>query len=89
MRITELDKTVLLAMLVFTKGSLNTFISEEQLTKRFAVRKRALVRSSINSLVKDKLIIKHPKEKKYKFTKNGLKMASKVLHQGAKLWYMK
>jgi predicted transcriptional regulator len=89
MGITELDKTVLLSILVFTKGSLTSFITEQQLTKKFAMRKRILVRSAIKDLVKNKLLIIHSKEKKYKLTKKGLETASKVLHQGAKLWYMK
>ena len=83
---TELDKTVLLAFLVFTKGSLDTYISQKKITSGFAIRKRKAVRRSIKKLTKEKLLIKHTKENKHKFTKNGLKSTSKVLSEGAKLW---
>lgn len=83
---TELDKTILLAFLVFTKGSLDTYISEKEITSKFAMRKRKLVRISIRKLVREKLLIKHPKENKYKFSKRGLKSASRVLSEGAKMW---
>jgi len=89
MLLNELDKTVLLAMLVFTRGSIDAAVTEQQLTKNFATRKKILVKSSINDLIKNGYIIYTPKENKYKFSKMGLETASKVLHQGAKLWYMK
>ena len=89
MLLNELDKTVLLAMLVFTKGSLDSTITEEQLVKKFAVRKKIQVKSSLEDLTKNGYIVYFPNENKYKFSKMGLETASQVLHQGAKLWYMK
>ena len=89
MTLTELDKTILLAALVFTKGSIKIFIVEDKIVLKFPMRKRVLVRESLYNLVKNKLLDKHPKEKKYKLTEEGRKTASKALHQGAKLWYMK
>jgi len=89
MLLNELDRTVLLAMLVFTKGSLDSAITEEELIKRFAMRKKPQVKSSLETLIKNGYIVYLPKENKYKFSKIGLETASQVLHQGAKLWYMK
>lgn len=89
MLLKELDKTILLAMLIFTKGSLDSAVSEEDLIKRFAVRKKFQVKSSLEELIKHGYIIYLPKENKYKFSKVGLETASQVLHQGAKLWYMR
>jgi phage pi2 protein 07 len=89
MLLNELDKTVLLAMLVFTKGSLDSAITEEELIKRFAMRKKLQVKSSLKCLMKNGYIVYLPEENKYKFSKMGLETASQVLHQGAKLWYMK
>ncbi|MCS7135269.1 MAG: hypothetical protein N3E38_03045 [Candidatus Aenigmarchaeota archaeon] len=89
MLLKELDKTILLAMLIFTKGSLDSAVSEEDLIKRFAVRKKFQVKSSLEELIKQGYIIYLPKENKYKFSKTGLETASQVLHQGAKLWYMR
>lgn len=83
---TELDKTIMLAFLVFTKGSLDTYVSEEAVTSKFAMRKRKLVRISIRKLVKEKVLIRHEVENKYRLSNEGLKLASKVLAGGAKLW---
>lgn len=89
MLLNDLDRTVLLAMLVFTRGSLDSTVSEDQIIQKFATRKKILVKSSINELIKNGYIIQLPKDNKYKFSKIGLETASQVLHQGAKLWYMK
>lgn len=87
--LTELEKTVLLAILVFAKGSLIVYVSEEQLTSKFPMRKRVLVREGLKDLVKAGLLEKDKKQAKYKLTKEGQQYASKLLHQGAKLWYLK
>lgn len=89
MLLNELDRTVLLAMLVFTKGSLDSAVTEEQLTQKFAIRKKTLVKSSIKDLIKNGYLLHSSEDNKYKFSKVGLETASQVLHQGAKLWYMK
>ena len=89
MLLNELDKTVLLAMLVFTKGSLDSAITEEQLIKKFAIRKKIQVKTSLEELIKNGYIVYLPKENKYKFSKIGLETASQVLYQGAKLLYMR
>ena len=89
MTLTELDKTILLAILVFAKGSIKTFILEDKIVLKFPMRKRILVRESLFDLTKNKLLEKHPKEKKHRLTEEGKISASRILHQGAKLWYMK
>lgn len=79
-------------MLVFTKGSIRVYIKEEQITLKFPMRKRVLVRESLRDLTKNRLIEKmekSSKDKRYKLTEDGKKEAAKTLHQGAKLWYMK
>lgn len=85
-RIKELDKTILLAFLVLTKGSLDKYMKEEDITSKFARMKRKMIRYALHRLVHAKLLSKHPKENKYKFTREGLNEAKKVLYQGAKLW---
>ncbi len=92
MTLTELDKTILLAMLVFTKGSTRVAIKEDQIVLKFPMRKRVLVRESLSDLTKNKLIEKiekSPKDRRYRLTEDGKEQAAKILHQGAKLWYMK
>jgi hypothetical protein len=86
MKLTELEKTIMLVFLVFTKGSLEKYLKEEFITSKFTMRRRIVVRRSLVRLVKDGLLIKHPEEASYKFSKKGLKRASDLLHEGAKLW---
>jgi len=85
MKLTELEKTILLVFLVFTKSSLDRYLTEEFITSKFTMRQRKMVRISLKRLRKEGLIIKHPRER-YKFSKTGLKRASSILHEGAKLW---
>jgi hypothetical protein len=86
MRLTELEKTIMLVFLVFTKGSVDKHLSEEFILSKFVPRQRKLVRRAIRRLIKNSLLDKKPKELNYKFTKQGLKRASRILHEGAKLW---
>jgi hypothetical protein len=86
MKLTELEKTIILVFLVFTKGSLDKYLKEGFITSKFTMRQRIVVRRSLVRLVKDGLLIKHPKEASYKFSKKGLKRASDLLHEGVKLW---
>ena len=88
MRQTELEKTMLLAFLVITKGSTDVYVKEDEITSKFAMRKRKLVRISLERLNKQGSLKKHPKKKEYKFTKKGIESASVVLREGAKLWIM-
>ena len=88
MRLTELEKTILLAFLVITKGSIDVYLKEDDITSKFAMRKRKLVRISLERLRKQGFLKKHPRKKEYKFTKNGIKSASVVLSEGARLWGM-
>lgn len=88
MRFTELEKTMLLMLLVFIKGSFDIYVEEKKITSKFSMRKRKFVRTSLDRLKKEGLLIKHPREKKYKFSKKGLEAASNMLHEGAKLWGM-
>lgn len=84
MRSTELEKTVLLVFMVFTKGSTEKYLDENFITSKFTRRKRKFVRKSLKKLAKEGILDR--KKKSYRFTKKGLKEASKILHEGAKLW---
>lgn len=86
MPFTELEKTILLAFLSFTKGSTRKYLEEKFITSKFTMRKRKYVRISLKKLAKEGILKKHKKEKKYRFTKKGVGEASKILHEGAKLW---
>jgi predicted transcriptional regulator len=85
---TEFDKSILLGMLVLTKGSKEKFVDRKEITSKFARAKRKYIIGSLRKLVREGYIEKNPKEDKYKFTKEGLEEASKLLMEGAKLWYM-
>lgn len=84
---TELDKTLLLGMLMLTQGSKEKNVPKGKITEKFARSKRKYVVRGLNRL-KYKKLIKEPKKGEYKFTDKGLKEASKTLTEGAQLWYM-
>ena len=86
MRLTELEKTIMLIFLVFTKGSLDKPLSEDFILSKFVPRQRKMVRKALKRLVKNNLLVK--KKVNYNLTKEGLKESSKMLHEGAKLWKM-
>ncbi|MDI6825700.1 MAG: hypothetical protein QMD36_00690 [Candidatus Aenigmarchaeota archaeon] len=88
MKLTELEKTILLVFLVFTKGSVDKYLQEDFIASKFTKRQRPIVRSYLRRLSRDGLLEKHPTEASYKLVKLGLKHASKILHEGTKLWKM-
>jgi hypothetical protein len=81
--LTELEKTILLAFLVLDRDE---YFSEEELILKFPARQRKIVRRYVKKLEKTNLIEKHPIKPSYKLTKEGVKQALKLLHEGAKLW---
>jgi len=85
-RIREVDKTILLGFLVLTKGSLDKYVKQEDITSKFPPMKRKMIRYALKRLVHARLLSEHPEENTYKFTQDGLNEARKVLYQGAKLW---
>ncbi len=86
MKSIELEKTILLVLLVFTKGSVDKCLTEDLIVSKFTKRQRSLVRKSLKRLKDEGLLIKKPKEMSYRFTDKGLKRASTILSEGAKLW---
>lgn len=83
MKLTELERTILLVFLVFSKKK-EKFLDESFICSKFTRRQRSLVRRFIKRLEKEKLIIKHPEG--YKLSRKGLNEALKTLHEGVKLW---
>jgi len=83
-KLTELEKIILLIFLVFSKG--DKYLSEGFVLSKFVPRRRKMVRISMKRLIKNHLLLEHPIEKSYMLTKEGLRQASKILHEGAKLW---
>ncbi len=82
MKLTELEKTVLITFLVFMKKKKS--ISEEEIVLKFPRRQRKNVREAIENLKKNGFLISE--EKKAKLTEKGIKEAMKLLKTGARLW---
>ena len=80
--LTELEKTILLAFLVLAK---DRYLPEDDLVFRFPTRQRKIVRRYIKKLEKLNLVEKHPKKKSYRLTKDGMKRALRLLHEGARM----
>lgn len=83
-KLTELEKTILLIFLVFSKRE--KYLSEGFILSKFVPRQRKMARISMKRLIKNNLLLERPIKKSYNLTKEGLKQALKLLYEGAKLW---
>jgi Mn-dependent DtxR family transcriptional regulator len=83
--ITELEKTILLAFLISSKGNIKKFISGESVVRRFKVRQRRMVAMFMEKLVKKGMLEK--RYRSYRLTDGGVKVARGLLVTGAGLWY--
>ncbi|MBD3155586.1 MAG: hypothetical protein GF368_02930 [Candidatus Aenigmarchaeota archaeon] len=83
---TELEKTLLLGMLMLTKGSKEKIVPKNKITEKFARSKRKYVSRGLDRLVDKEFLEKV--EGGYKFKDKGLEEGSKALTEGAQLWYM-
>lgn len=84
-KLTELEKTILLAFLALTKGSTSKYISGDTIVLKFPKFQRKSVRRHLDMLVEEKLLVKHGKVN-FGLTEAGVKRATKVLSEGAMLW---
>lgn len=81
--ITELEKTILLSILILVKGNTKKSIKEDEIVLKFPMRQRKTVRRFFKRLVDDGYLIKDSAGKNYRLSPKGLKNASNYLHRGA------
>ena len=79
-RLTELEKVILLSILILNKGVRDKDIKEDDIVLKFPMRQRKNVRRYIEKLVKKKLLKK--KDGKYRMTEKGYKLAKELLFLG-------
>lgn len=84
-RLTEFEKTLLLAILSLSKGK-NQFIRKEIVLSKFPRRQQRIGERLMERLAKDNLLIKHPAGKSYKLSDSGKRRAMRLLVEGAILW---
>lgn len=85
-KLTELEKSILLAFLVLSKGEKEKYIKEDLVVFKFPRQQRKAVRKGFRKLVADKLLVKNPEEQSYRLSDDGLKRSTKILSEGAILW---
>jgi len=83
--LTELDKTILLSLLVMGKNE-RKYIPDDRIIFKFPPRQRKMVKKYMGKLEKDGLIECHPTKTAHRLTENGFKEAKKLLIKGAMLW---
>jgi len=81
--ITELEKTILISILVLVRGNTRKFIKEDDIVLKFPMRQRKTVRRFFERLLDDGYVIKNPAGNSFKLSSEGLKLASRSLHEGA------
>jgi hypothetical protein len=84
-KLTELEKTILLAMLSLTKGK-DQFVRRDDIVMKFSRFQKKMVIKYLDRLVSYGYLEKHPKALSYKFKEAGKKRAVKLLMEGAQLW---
>jgi len=85
-KLTELEKSVLLAFLVLSKGQKEKYIKGDLVVFKFPRQQRKAVRKSLENLVTDKLLTRNPRDQSYRLTEDGLKRSTRILSEGAILW---
>jgi len=80
---TELEKTILISVLVLVRGNTKKFIKEDDIVLNFPMRQRKNVRRFFKKLVREGYLIKKPKDNNVRLSQEGLKIASNLLHEGA------
>ena len=78
--LTELEKTILLSVLILTRGDTTKLFKEEDIVIKFPMRQRKNVRRFFRKLVKDGYILEV--EGKFKLSEEGLKTSSRLLYEG-------
>jgi len=81
--ITELEKTILISILVLVKGNTKKFVKEDDIVLKFPMRQRKNVRRYFKKLVKDGNLIKSASTNSYRLSPEGIKFASGLLYEGA------
>ncbi|HLC39314.1 MAG TPA: hypothetical protein VJJ76_00335 [archaeon] len=84
--ITELEKTILIAFAVVSKGTGN-FIHQDDIILQFSRRQRKMVEMFIKKLAKDRFLDK--KYNTYRLSDMGKKVVARLLSEGASLWMPK
>jgi len=84
--ITELEKTILIAFAVVSKGKDN-FIPIEEIISHFSRRQWKMVERFIKKLAADRFLEK--RYNSYKLSDLGKKYVARLLSEGASLWMPK
>jgi hypothetical protein len=83
MKLTELEKTILLSLFILAKGSTRRYILEKELLSKFPLRQRKFVKNYVGILVTKKLLVR--KGNSYRVERMALKYISAFLVHGPKL----
>lgn len=78
--ITELEKTILLSVMILVRGDIKKFFKEDDIVLKFPMRQRKTVRRFFKKLVKEGYLVEA--QGKFKLSQKGLEIASKLLHEG-------
>lgn len=78
--LTELEKTILLSVMILTKGDSKKLFKEDEIVMKFPMRQRKTVRRFFKKLVKEGYLLET--DGKFKISEEGLKIASRLLYEG-------
>lgn len=79
--VTELEKTIMLSILILVRGKTKKSVREDDIVLKFPMRQRKTVRRFFKRLVEDEYLIKT--DSNYRLSSKGLKISSSLLYEGA------
>jgi predicted transcriptional regulator len=82
-KLTELEKSILLAFLILARGTTKQ-IKIDSILVKFPLNQRKMAREYVYKLVKNGFLVKYPYEN-YSLSESGLKRAARLLAEGAML----
>ncbi len=85
MKLTEMEKTVLMAFYALSDGSTRKSVDKNEVIQKFARRQRKSVKRYIKKLEKKSLIKQGDDENKYKINKKAKEQATKIILKGGRL----
>lgn len=80
--VTELEKTILLSVLLLSKGKPQKLITQDEIVLKFPMRQRKSIRRYVKKLVEEGYLTKNPHAESYRLSIEGQKLSLNLLHQG-------
>lgn len=87
--ITELEKTIILVLLVLSRGNAKKYLSKKSILTKFTPNQKRLVEKFLRKLARSKYVEKKGSTENYRLTEQGTVFGKRLLVTGVNLWKMR